>query len=308
MGNSILSFRGNNLSGGDYTVESWLYFLACEIDELPEKPDWLLDAQVYWNIEARIQINIGTVDANLDKYVTDDERLQVMLQLAQATMSRLKTYDKEVGAANVKDLGNFDYTDYKLIDPVSHFHDANPVKLCQFGTLFCELLQGTLHWAKERVMRGYGAFKHTYFIDYLETLISDGIVGSGLIHLDEHGEEQINLYVGAYWVSSKNPTAHLTTYKLNDVLKYGYCIGMPDLIVDDYPFVPWHKQKVEYDVHELYGLPEHWYIDDEEHTVTVRRLVDSKLIVIETLHAGEQFVSNILGGKVIEVDTLLRTE
>lgn len=291
----------------DYTVESWLYFLACEVDARPEKPDWLLDAQFYWNFQARIGTNIGTVDAGLDKFVIDDERLQIILQLAQDTMTRLKTYGEEVGAANVKNLGDFDDKDYELIDPISHFYDANPVKLCQFGTLFCELLQGTLHWAKERVMRGYGAFRHTYFIDYLETLTTEGVVGSGLIHLDERGEEQINLYAGAYWVSAKNPTAHLTTYTLNDVLKYGYCIGIPDLIVDDYPFVPWHKQKVEYDVHKLYALPEHWYIDDEEHTVTVRRLVEGKLVVVDVLHAGDEFTSTRLGGKNIDVNLLLRT-
>lgn len=304
MGNSSIRFRGKWLSVGDYTLESWLYFLACEVDELSEKPDWLLEAQAYWNIEARIQINIGTVDANLDKFVVDDERLQMMLQLAQATMIRLKTYGEEVGAPNIKNLGDFGYTDYELIDPVSHFHDANPARLCQFGTLFCELLRGTLHPAKESIMRNGGTLRVAYLIDYLETLTSDGEINSGSVYLDKQGEKYIHLYMALYWYSESNPAIKLV--RNPDI--HNRIRGIPDLVIDYYPYTDWNKEKIEFDLHEQYGLPEHWYIDDEEHTVTVRRLVEGKLVVVETLHAGEQFVSKILGEKVVAVDRLLRTE
>ena len=303
MGHSSLSFRGKSLTGGDYTVEGWLYFMACEIAELGEPPVWLLDAQDFWNFEARIGINIGTVEANLDKYVTDDDRLQTMLQLTENTIQRLKSFGETIEPEQIKHLGNLRFVpdaQFQLIDPISHFGDAEPIKLWQAGILFLELLQGTLSPTKERL---FSFYRPVPIVDYLATLIPDGEIGSAgnRVKLDQQGNRQIWLNPDVYWVSAQNSKAHLTHHEQS----LGICEGMPDLAIDVYP-VPWLKEKMTFDLHEQYGLQEHWYIDDEEHTVTVRRLVGGKLVVVETLHAGEQFTSNILGGKMVDVNLLLR--
>ncbi len=98
------------------------------------------------------------------------------------------------------------------------------------------------------------------------------------------------------------PAAKFTRYEK----QLGICEGIPDLAIDVYP-LPWLKEKITFELHELYNLQEHWYIDYEEHSVTVRRLVEGKLVVVDVLHAGEQFTSTSLGGKNIDVNLLLRT-
>ena len=307
MGNSTIDFRGLALSSGDYTLECWLYFLACEVDEQAHKPDWLLEAQDRWNFSARIGL-IGTIDAGLDDYLVDDERIQIVLQLAHDTMNRLQTFGDSIDPEQIKNLGDLTFIPDErggLGDPADYFADANLSKLGQYGTLFCELLQGTLHPAKERIMRGYGLYRVVSIIDYLATLIPDGDIGAAGIRvkLDQQGEKQIWIGPDVYWVSEKSPTAKFTRYKK----QLGICEGMPDLAIDVYP-LHWLKEKITFELHELYNLQEHWYIDDESHIVTIRRLIDDKVVVVEVLHAGEQFTSTILGGKVVNVDTLLRTE
>jgi len=306
MGHSYLRFRGKWLRGGDYTVEGWLYFMACEVAVLAEPPDWLLDAQDFWNFQARIGINIGTVDAKLEEFVIDDDRLQIMLQLTQNTIQRLKSFGKAIKPEQIKHLGNLNFVpdeQYQLLDPIDHFGDADPVILWQAGTLFSELLQGTLAPAKERL---FSYYRPVPIIDYLATLIPNGEIGSAgnRVKLDQQGEKQIWINPDVYWVSEQNPKARLTHHEQS----LGICEGMPDLAIDVYPKAPWIKEKITFELHEQYGLKEHWYIDDKEHSITIRRLVDGKLVVVETLHAGEQFTSYVLDGKVVQVDKLLRME
>ncbi|MBA3872915.1 MAG: hypothetical protein H0X30_27605 [Anaerolineae bacterium] len=301
MANSFLFFRGKMLLADSHLMQCWMYFLACEINQGQNKPDWLLDAEKSWNWYSR-RMPIGKLTAELNYYIVDDERLQITVQLAQDTMAHLQSDGIEATADNLKDP-NFGHND--LQDPKVYFRHGNPIKLCQLGMLFCELLLGTLHPAKARIMKGNCLFRVVPIIDYLVTLIPDGDVKGcgGAIMLGAGKDVSMDLDPHVYWYSVKNPMSQSN----NDPKRAGVCRGMPDLAINVYP-VPWLKEKITFELHELYNLQEHWYIDDEEHTVTVRRLVEGKLVVVDVLHAGEQFVSNILGGKVVQVDELLRTE
>jgi hypothetical protein len=95
VGHSFTDFHGVGFTAKDWKVQVWLHLLVCEIDRLPQPPQWLCSAREYWREQAILAIN-GCVDPRLDFYLTDDERVALLRQIAQHVYSDLRAFGESV--------------------------------------------------------------------------------------------------------------------------------------------------------------------------------------------------------------------
>ena len=95
MGHSITDFRGAGFTARDWKVEVWLQLLAREVDQLSTPPAWLAAARDHWREQATLRIN-GCIRPELDVYLTDDQRVAVVHNLAQRVYDSLLQFGERV--------------------------------------------------------------------------------------------------------------------------------------------------------------------------------------------------------------------
>ncbi len=75
----------------DLTLMAWMIFIVWEIDHLESQPNWLRQLRDEWYIQATERPNgTGTVDPNLDEYLTSSCRCQLLIKIAQHSLRTLE--------------------------------------------------------------------------------------------------------------------------------------------------------------------------------------------------------------------------
>jgi hypothetical protein len=95
MGHSTTVFGGVGFTAKDWKLELWLNLLAREVDKVTKPPSWLMTIRDYWRQQAKLSIN-GCIDAGLDAFLTDRQRVAVVRNLAQQVFNSLLHFGERV--------------------------------------------------------------------------------------------------------------------------------------------------------------------------------------------------------------------
>ncbi len=95
MGHSTIVFHGVGFTTKDWKLEVWLHLLAREVDQMPNPTPWLITARDFWREQAKLSIN-GCLDAGLDDFLTDEERVKIVRSLAQRAFNSLHGFGERV--------------------------------------------------------------------------------------------------------------------------------------------------------------------------------------------------------------------
>lgn len=142
MGSSSVHYNGNSFWSRDICLRIWLEALVQEIARWPSSLEWLTLAQQRWHEEA-VWGPMGCVDPEVDRFVTTDERKQVLLTLSERAIAALATY----GEVIPRDVLNAMLIDEAIRPPERWFDDDVPPELfLVVGRAFVRLLNGeTVH-------------------------------------------------------------------------------------------------------------------------------------------------------------------
>lgn len=103
MGHSTTVFRGVGFTAKDWRMEVWLRLLAREVDRMQSPPSWLSAARDYWLNQAELSIN-GCLDAGLDEFLTDKERIAMVHSLVQRAFDILHRFGERVPSEFLNEL------------------------------------------------------------------------------------------------------------------------------------------------------------------------------------------------------------
>lgn len=103
MGHSFTTYRNKHIRSKDYKIETWLFFICREIDDMKNKPDWLLVARNAWLEEARISVN-GCMDPRLDEYLDTNEKLELFKEICQKIMVKLAGFGEMIPKEYLNEL------------------------------------------------------------------------------------------------------------------------------------------------------------------------------------------------------------
>jgi hypothetical protein len=81
MAKSFVKFGEYGFWVSDGPLEYWLYFLADEINKLPQAPLWLQEAGESWQLQST-GICAGCVNVGLDTYITTPERRSLFIAMS----------------------------------------------------------------------------------------------------------------------------------------------------------------------------------------------------------------------------------
>ncbi len=102
-----------------------------------------------------------------------------------------------------------------------------------------------------------------------------------------------------FWVSQPDSLC-----KLGDD---GYWYGAPDLAVEVLSPSTAHKDRgVKFDLYQKYGVREYWLADPDGQYIEVFRRENEMLSRVGAFGIGEAFISTVLSGITISIDTLLQ--
>jgi hypothetical protein len=90
MGSSFIRFRDQGFEASDDSMEVLLALIVREIDSMDCIQDWLRELRDDWATQATEGFGFGIVP-DLDRYVTDEIRRDVILDLCRRTMSKLES-------------------------------------------------------------------------------------------------------------------------------------------------------------------------------------------------------------------------
>lgn len=116
------------------------------------------------------------------------------------------------------------------------------------------------------------------------------------VYLDEANVVQPDIL----WISETNENCHLVDGK--------YWHGAPDFVIEILsPGTTKQDRQAKYQLYEKYGVREYWLVDAEEVYIEVYCLRDGRFERQGLYGLGEQFVSPVLDGLTLRVDTLLKS-
>src|SRR5689334_5944178 len=98
MGSSSVHYNGNGFWSKDICLQIWLEALVQEIARWPSSFEWLTLAQQCWHEEAVLGLT-GCVEPDIDRFVTTDERKQVLLTLSERALAALAAYGEVIPSA-----------------------------------------------------------------------------------------------------------------------------------------------------------------------------------------------------------------
>lgn len=114
------------------------------------------------------------------------------------------------------------------------------------------------------------------------------------VYLDDLNVVQPDLF----WVSDENPNCHLIE---------NYWHGAPDLVIEILsPGTSRRDRDVKYSLYERTGVREYWLVDAQELYIEVYGLQDGKFTRQGLYGLGDSFVTSVLNGITLSVDTLLK--
>jgi len=106
LGSSYTDFRGKGFWSRDSLLEVWLRFLSLNMDKA-HAPGWQHDLRDRWLVQSSGYFT-GCVDASLDDFLVDQERIDVVLDTAERTIRSLRLCGPfiEVEYLNLLGMGN----------------------------------------------------------------------------------------------------------------------------------------------------------------------------------------------------------
>lgn len=107
MGSSFTDFRGKGFWSRDALLEAWLRVLCLHMCDDVYKPGWQHDLREHWLVVSAGVFN-GCISADLDKHLTDDNRVTVILQTSERSIQSLRAFGAYVPATFLNSLGNAD--------------------------------------------------------------------------------------------------------------------------------------------------------------------------------------------------------
>lgn len=138
MGSSSVAYNGNSFWSKDICLRIWLEALVREIARWPSSFEWLTLAQQRWHEQAVLGC-MGCVDPDVDRFITTDERKQVLLTLSEQAIVALAVYREVIPC----DVLNALLIDETICPPERWFDDDVPLEtFLVVGRAFVRLLKG----------------------------------------------------------------------------------------------------------------------------------------------------------------------
>jgi hypothetical protein len=109
MGSSFTEFRGKGFWSRDWLLEPWLRILSLHLEEEVYEPGWQHDLRDEWLFNSAGFFN-GCISASLDTFLTDDERIAVMLRVSERSLQSLRAFGPHVPGALLDALGLYPHT------------------------------------------------------------------------------------------------------------------------------------------------------------------------------------------------------
>lgn len=103
MGTSYAQFRGQEFEAHDADFEVLLHLAVEEIDKL-DPPAWLLEMREHWDVISTQGFGYG-VWPDLARFVTDDERRDIVVSLFERVLHRLKEYGEFISPDELNAMG-----------------------------------------------------------------------------------------------------------------------------------------------------------------------------------------------------------
>lgn len=104
MSTSEIEFRGREFSAPDAALDVWFKLLVDAIDTVAKRPEWLDEARDDWHIQATQELGFGHVP-ELDRYLTDASRIELMLKIARQAYQRLEQLGDPIPRDTLNSLG-----------------------------------------------------------------------------------------------------------------------------------------------------------------------------------------------------------
>ena len=110
MGSSFTEFQGKGFWSRDGLLEAWLRVLSLHMDDDVHKPGWQHDLRDKWLLASAGYFN-GCISASLDDFLTEGDRVAVILKAAERSIQRLRTFGSYVPAAFLNAIGLSPFTE-----------------------------------------------------------------------------------------------------------------------------------------------------------------------------------------------------
>ncbi len=104
MGSSFTEFRGKGFWSHDRLLEAWLRVLSLQLGEDADEPGWQHDLRDKWLLVSAGGM-VGCIAPCLDEFITDEERVSVILRTSLATIQSLRAFGEYVPAKFLNALG-----------------------------------------------------------------------------------------------------------------------------------------------------------------------------------------------------------
>lgn len=157
-----------------------------------------------------------------------------------------------------------------------------------------ELIDGEVIVAPAPVDKHQEAIGNLYFNLRMLKLPGEWRLAPSDVYLDDLNVVQPDLF----WVSDENPNCHLIE---------NYWHGAPDLVIEILsPGTTRRDRDAKYSLYERTGVREYWIVDAQELYIEVYGLQDGKFTRQGLYGLGDSFVTSVLNGITLSVDTLLK--
>lgn len=151
MGSSFVEYNGNAFWSKDICLRIWLEALVQEIARLPSSFEWLTLAQQHWHEQAVLGC-MGCIYPDVDRFVTTDERKQVLLALSEQAIAALAAYGEVIPC----DVLNAMLIDETIVPPERWCDDdVLPERFLVVGRAFVRLLKGDTVSSPSTSSNGY---------------------------------------------------------------------------------------------------------------------------------------------------------
>jgi hypothetical protein len=119
MGSSFTQFRDKGFWSRDGLLEVWLRIMCLHMEGEAHSPGWQHNLRDTWLLASAGYFN-GCVSASLDEFVTDDERVSVILRVSQRSIQSLRAFGAFVPAPFLNAL-SIDGTEFTADWPIEWF-------------------------------------------------------------------------------------------------------------------------------------------------------------------------------------------
>jgi hypothetical protein len=104
MGSSFTEFRGKGFWSHDFLLEAWLRILSLHLGDEVYQPGWQHDLRDEWLLKSAGFFG-GCISPSLDDFLTDAQRVEVVLGASKRCIEKLRAFGDYVPAAFLNSLG-----------------------------------------------------------------------------------------------------------------------------------------------------------------------------------------------------------